>query len=85
MESIFLLTPVITNKVPFNSDEVEKSQLGIARGDQNEDDLARAIERNDFYVENCKHYASLITVDAVAGRIIELFEEASRKKQKKVL
>ncbi|AHF12043.1 glycosyltransferase family 1 [Barnesiella viscericola DSM 18177] len=80
MESISLSTPVITNKVPFNSNEVEENQLGIARDGWNEVDMARVIEQNDFYVENCKHYASLITVDAVAGRIIESFEEASRKK-----
>lgn len=80
MESISLSTPVITNKVPFNSNEVEENQLGIARDGWNEVDMARVIEQNDFYVENCKYYASLITVDAVAGRIIESFEEASRKK-----
>lgn len=80
MESISLSTPVITNKVPFNSNEVEENQLGIARDGWNEEDMARVIEQNDFYVENCKRYASLITVDAVARRLVESFEEASRKK-----
>ncbi|HJG89101.1 glycosyltransferase family 4 protein [Barnesiella viscericola] len=80
MESISLSTPVITNKVPFNSNEVEENQLGIARDGWNEVDMARVIEQNDFYVENCQHYATMITVDAVARRLIESFEEASRKK-----
>lgn len=78
MESILLSTPVITNKVPFNSDEVEKEQLGIARNNWNEDDIARIVKQNDFYVENCKRYAPLITVDAVAQRIIDSFGQASK-------
>ena len=80
MESVALSTPVITNCVPFDSEVVAMKQLGITRDDWNDKDMARVIEQNDFYVENCKRYASLITVDAVAGRIIESFEEASRKK-----
>ena len=80
MESVALSTPVVTNRVPFDSEVVEKEQLGIARDNWNEDDIARVIEQNDFYVENCKNYAPLITVDAVARRLVESFEEASRKK-----
>ena len=52
--------------------------MGIAKNDWNEDDIARMIERNDEYVENCREYASLITVDAVARRIIDSFEKASK-------
>lgn len=78
MESVFMSTPVITNRVPFNSDIVEKKQLGIARDNWDEDDIARVIEQNDFYVENCKNYAPLITVDAVAQRIIDSFENATK-------
>ena len=44
-----------------------------------EDDIARMIERNDEYVENCREYASLITVDAhLLDVIIDLFEKASK-------
>ncbi len=80
MESVALSTPVITNCVPFDSEVVAMKQLGIARDDWNDKDMARVIEQNDFYVENCQHYATMITVDAVARRLIESFEEASRKK-----
>lgn len=80
MESVAMSTPVVTNRVPFDSEVVEKNQLGIARDGWNEEDMARVIEQNDFYVENCQRYATMITVDAVARRLIESFEEASRKK-----
>ena len=78
MESVAMTTPVVTNRVPFDSEIVEKRKLGIAKNDWNEDDIARMIERNDEYVENCREYASLITVDAVARRIIDSFEKASK-------
>ena len=78
MESVAMATPVVTNRVPFDSEIVEKRKLGIAKNDWNEDDIARMIERNDEYVENCREYASLITVDAVARRIIDSFEKASK-------
>ena len=67
MESVAMATPVVTNRVPFDSEIVEKRKLGIAKNDW-----------NDEYVENCREYASLITVDAVARRIIDSFEKASK-------
>lgn len=76
--NLCVTTPVVTNRVPFDSEIVEKRKLGIAKNDWNEDDIARMIERNDEYVENCREYASLITVDAVARRIIDSFEKASK-------
>lgn len=78
MESVALSTPVVTNRVPFDSEVVEKEQLGIARDNWNEDDVAQVIEENDRLVANCKKYAQSITVDAVAQRIIASFEQASK-------
>ncbi len=74
MESIVMNTPVITNRVPFNSDDVEVNQLGIAKDNWNEEDIAHVIEHNEEYVARCEEYASLISVDAVARRLIESFE-----------
>lgn len=78
MESVALSTPVVTNRVPFDSEVVEKEQLGIVRDNWNEDDVAQVIEENDRLVANCKKYAQSITVDAVAQRIIASFEQASK-------
>ncbi len=74
MESVVMGTPVITNRVPFNSDDVEVNQLGVAKDGWNAEDIARVIEHNDELVAQCKSYASQITVDAVARRLIESFE-----------
>lgn len=79
MESVAMSTPVVTNRIPFDSEVVEREQLGIARDDWDEDDIARVIEENDRFVANCKRYAQSITVDAVAQRIIDSFEQASKK------
>lgn len=79
MESVAMSTPVVTNRVPFDSEVVEKKQLGIARDNWDEDDIARVIEENEQFVANCEKYAQSITVDAVAQRIIDSFEQASKK------
>ena len=79
MESVAMSTPVVTNRVPFDSEVVEKEQLGIARDNWDEDDIARVIEENDRLVVNCRRYAQSITVDAVAQRIIDSFEQASKE------
>lgn len=78
MESVAMSTPVVTNRVPFDSELVEKEGLGIARENWDEDDIARIIEQNDFYMANCRNYAPLVTVDSVAQRIIDSFEQASK-------
>lgn len=77
MESVVMGTPVVTNRVPFDSEVVEKKQLGIARDHWGAKDLAEILEKNEFYVNNCKQYAPLVTTDAVAQRIIDSFENAS--------
>ncbi len=74
MESVLMGTPVITNRVPFNSDDIEVNLLGIAKDGWNAEDIARIIEQNEMCVANCKEYAKQITVDAVARRLIESFE-----------
>ncbi len=74
MESVASGTPVVTNEVPFDSEVVGKKELGIAKEGWNETDIARVIEQNGAYVERCRQYSSLITVDAVARRIIDSFE-----------
>ena len=78
MESVAMSTPVVTNRVPFDSEVVEKESLGIAKDDWSEDDIARIIERNSEYENNCKNYALSITVDAVVQRIIESFENSKK-------
>lgn len=79
MESVSLSTPVVTNRVPFDSEVVEKEQLGIARDNWDEDDLACVIAKNDCFSANCRSYARSITVDAVARRIIESFETSVQR------
>ncbi len=78
MESVAVGTPVLTNCVPFDSETVQRQDLGIAREDWNEEDVARIIENNEAYSVRCKEYSTQITVDAVARRLIESFENRTK-------
>ncbi len=78
MESVAVGTPVLTNCVPFDSEIVQRRDLGIAREDWKEEDVARIIENNEAYSVRCKEYSTQITVDAVARRLIESFENRTK-------
>ena len=74
-ESIAVATPVITNLVPYSSYDVIQNKLGIAKDNWNEHDMMEIIRNNKYYVDNCLIYREQLSVEAVAGKFIALFNK----------
>lgn len=74
-ESIAVATPVITNLVPYSSYDVIQNRLGIAKDNWNEHDMMEIIRNNKYYVDNCLIYREQLSVEAVAGKFIALFNK----------
>ena len=73
--AIAVATPVITNLVPYSSYDVIQNKLGIAKDNWNEHDMMEIIRNNKYYVDNCLIYREQLSVEAVAGKFIALFNK----------
>lgn len=70
-ESLACATPVITNRVPYTSYEVEKFGLGIVKDDWDWRDMVEVIEKRDTYVVRCREYGSQLSYTYLAQRMLE--------------
>lgn len=72
VESIAVGTPVVTTDVPLNSAYIKKYCLGIAKKDWDEEDLAKIVENNENYVQNCMNYRERLSTKARVEQFMEI-------------
>lgn len=71
VESIALATPIITTSVPYNSNYIKSSKLGIVSDNWNEDDLFE-ISKNKEYINNCMNYRKYLPTEYKAEQFLNL-------------
>lgn len=70
-EALACGTPVITNRVPYTSYEVEKYDLGIVKDDWDWHDMVKVIECRDKYVRRCTEYSSQLSYTYLAQKMLD--------------
>ncbi|MCH5331964.1 MAG: glycosyltransferase [Alistipes sp.] len=70
-EALACGTPVITNRVPYTSYEVEKYDLGIVKDDWDWHDMVKVIECRDEYVRRCTEYSSQLSYTYLAQKMLD--------------
>lgn len=71
-ESVVCGTPVITNMLPNTAPFVAEHQLGIARDDWNEQDMAE-VAKNPKYAQNCIAMRDYLSYRNAAKRLVDIF------------
>ena len=74
-ESVCSATPIIMNQVPLNCWYVRKYNLGIVKNNWDKNDIKNIIDRNDYYVDNCKKYRDQLSLTSTAKKLIDIFEK----------
>ncbi|WP_055097745.1 glycosyltransferase family 4 protein [Gabonia massiliensis] len=74
-ESISSGTPVITNRIPYNSVEIEQNGLGIVKDNWNEDDIKAIIDNNNEYTDRCLQYKNNLSIESTAKKFIQVYKD----------
>lgn len=78
VEAIAAGTPVVTNRIPLTASWIAYNNLGIAKDNWDEDDLAYMIDHAEEYTENCRQIAPTLSNKASAEALISLKRHLSR-------
>lgn len=72
-ESIVAGTPILTNCVPQQYELVRDENLGIAKDNWNEDDIAKLIDKHIEYSSNCIKLRNEFSNKSVAKAFVDIF------------
>lgn len=75
VESIATCTPIVTTDVPYNTDYIKKYNLGIAKEKIEYTDLKEVIDRNEWYVNNCREYREKISNNYHVNQFLEEYKK----------
>lgn len=74
-EALACGTPILTNCIPQQHEMITEYNLGIAKDNWNENDIAELIANNKTYINNCKSVAELLSNNILAQLIITIFNK----------
>ncbi len=73
-EAIISGTPIISNTIPTSAPFIQEHELGVARANWDETDLAKAIENYPTYHANCVSIRDTLTNNGCARTMVKVFE-----------
>lgn len=79
VESIAVATPIVTTSVPYNCPYISKYKLGIVNDNITHTDLLKIVDRNCFFVNNCKKYRNKISNSFKVKQFILEYQAMNKK------
>lgn len=74
-EALACGTPILTNCIPQQHEMITDHNLGIAKDNWDENDIAKLITNNKTYINNCKSVAESLSNNIIAQLIITIFNK----------